>query len=327
VRSTTHLVHAASWLRHTADRDRQPLVVEYLGSGTFLGRDNVDPADAEHYLSLAGRLEWRPAGGAATEGDVAGRPVLLCVGAPGLRAYAALVRRHPAAPPEVVVVDEGLGSYGTWRTRRAAYLRQGGREPRTTVRAVAVAAGSRVLTGTRWALYQERHGGWRVSEPVAAEFRRHLGGLPAPAGRVVYLTQPWPALGLVDEGAYRAHLEAVDGACATAGLSLTVRPHPAEDPGRYAGLVSAARTGPAELDRAVSSAAAVLGADSTALLNLAAIHGTPALRVRVPGLERLTAGLAPRQRRLLDAFLPPPRTAEELGTALAAIGPPPTASA
>ena len=62
---------------------------------------------------------------------------------------------------------------------------------------------------------------------------------------------------------------------------------------------------PAELDRQVVGARLVLGGNSTALLNLAAVHRTPAVRVMVPELAPLDAALGSRQRSLLDAFLPP----------------------
>ncbi|MGL5862681.1 MAG: hypothetical protein ACRCY9_15625, partial [Phycicoccus sp.] len=161
---------------------------------------------------------------------------------------------------------------------------------------------------------------WRVVPEVAAEFRAGLGGTPAPEGSAVLLTQPWVELGLLPAAGYAAHVDAVARACAARGLQLRVRAHPAEDPGRYSGLDVADGAGPAELDRAVTTASVVLGADSTALLNTAAVHGTPAVRVSVPGLEHLAAGLGARQRRLLDAYLPRPRHPADLGPGLDAAG-------
>lgn len=322
VRSTTHLVHAASWLRHLAEREPGPVVVDYRGSGPFLGRDNVDAGDARRLLGLDGQLAYRaPGDGAGEPGRPGRRRVLLSVGAPGIKPYLRLLRADPAHRPEVVVVDEGLGSYGTWRTRRAAYRRQGGREPWPTVRSVAVSGAGVLLTGTRWALYEQQQAGqWRLSAAVSAEFRRRLTGSPAPAGRAVYLTQPWTALGLLTPAAFRAHLAEVEGACARAGLDLVVRPHPAERREAYDGVVLDPGHGPAELDRAVVSSA-VLGSDSTALLNVAALYGTPAVRVWLPELALLDRGLAPRQRSLLDAFLPAPVPLASLTAALTAARP------
>ena len=42
------------------------------------------------------------------------------------------------------MVDEGIGSYGNWRSRRAAYVRKGGREPEVSLRAAAVAGANAV---------------------------------------------------------------------------------------------------------------------------------------------------------------------------------------
>jgi hypothetical protein len=122
----------------------------------------------------------------------------------------------------------------------------------------------------------------------------------------VYLTQPWVELGLVTEHAFGEHLRQVAQACADAGLELAVRPHPAERGGRYAVWHELGRDRPAELDPAVLAAAVVIGTDSTALLNLAAVLGRPALRVSLPQLRHLENGLGIRQRALLDTFLPPP---------------------
>ena len=62
--------------------------------------------------------------------------------------------------------------------------------------------------------------------------------------------------------------------------------------------------GPGELDPQVAGAAVVLGTSSTALLNVASLYGTPALRVAVPELAHLDDQLSHRQRSLLDAYLP-----------------------
>ncbi|MGL5867376.1 MAG: hypothetical protein ACRCYX_16150 [Dermatophilaceae bacterium] len=324
VRSTTHLVYAASWLREMAGRSggREVVVVD-LGSRPFLGRDRVDPADAVRRLSLGGRLPVRPAGSSAWWVAERGEErVLLSVGAPATKAWARMCAAASGRRPRMVVVDEGLGSYGDWRTRRAAWARQGVSEPWRTVRALTLAGAGRVLTDVRWALYEEdgrsqqRRRGWRVVPEVAAEFRVGLAGAPADAGTAVLLTQPWVELGLVSAGEYAAHVDAVARVCQGHGLHLRVRAHPAEDPRRYADLDLVDGVGPAELDRAVTSATVVLGADSTALLNLAAVHGTAAVRVAVPGLEHLAAGLAARQRRLLDAYLPAPRHPDDLGPGL-----------
>lgn len=324
VRSTTHLVHAASYLRDLAGRGAPAITVDYLGSGRFLGRDNVAQEDARRLLGVDGLVRVRePRGRERWSARPGERRVYLSVGVPGIKPYLRLVAGDPARRPRVVVIDEGIGSYGDWRTRRAAWRRQGGREPWPTVRAGAVSAADRLLTDERWALYEEgADGTWRVVDQVAEEFRRLTRGPGGAAGRAVFLTQPWVDLGLVREASYLSHIEAVAASCDTAGLRLEVRPHPAERAERYAGFDVARGGGPAELDRGVATAVVVLGADSTALLNVAAVHARPALRVGMPELDHLQAGLGPRQRRLLDAFLPPARPPRELRPALAALGGP-----
>ena len=58
------------------------------------------------------------------------------------------------------------------------------------------------------------------------------------------------------------------------------------------------------LRRWLIGAAGVVGGTSTALLNLAALHGLPSARLVVPGLEHLEDELGADQRALLDAYLP-----------------------
>ena len=177
------------------------------------------------------------------------------------------------------------------------------------MRSLAVATGARTLTDLRWSLYREAPSGWTVDERVAAEFRLRLNGPPAPPRRAVYLAQPWTALGVLGPAAYRAHLDEVRRVVARAGLELVVKPHPWETAAVYHGL-GVLEGGPAELERPVVGAALVIGANSTALLNVAAIHATRVARVTLPELAPLDAALSPGQRSLLDAFLPP---AESVG--------------
>lgn len=317
VRSVTHLVHATSYLSSlrralAAAGDPAAIVVDYLGSGRFLGTDPVSDEAADRWLSIDGTLAVRrPSGPLRYAAQGAGRHVYLSVGVPGIKPWLGMVRTRPGRPPHVVVVDEGLGSYGTWRSRRAAYRRQGGREPRPTVRAAAVSLASRILTAERWALYTRPSGGaWQVDEAVASPFRAvRRPGAAARTDVAVYLTQPWVELGLVDVARYVEHLHGVADGARRAGLRLAVRPHPAEAGDRYLGLKGIellAADGPAELDPQVLRAAAALGADSTALLNVSALHGLPGVRVGLPELAVLEASLAPDQRSLLDAYLPAP---------------------
>ena len=308
VRNVSHLVHAHSYLTHLAANAGRPVVVDYLGSGEFLGRDTVPDAEADRLLGLGGRLPVeRPTGAARYAARPGEDRVLLCVGAPATRAFARMVRSDPRHPPRVVVVDEGIGTYGDRATRLAAYRRQGGRGPWPVVRAAVVAGADRILTAQRWALFAEdRRGRWDVVEEVAAPIRALLEGTDGPPGRAVLLTQPWVDLGLVREDDYLGYVDEIATVLRDRGLRLLVRRHPAEPPGRYAGREVLPPGVPAELDRAVVSAEVALGADSTALLNVAALWGTRALRVTMPELAGLDRGLGPDQRALLDTYLPAP---------------------
>jgi hypothetical protein len=310
VRNRTHLVYASSYLRHVLAHHRGPVELTVLPTGTLLAEGPLGTPAVRGLLPGDERLTVR----LSDTADVRAAPVdteLLCIGAPTVRAWSAFTLAHRGRRPRVVVVDEGIGSYGTWRTRRAAYRREAGREPRSTVRALVVATGARILPDLRWSLYRQGPSGWAVDERIAAEFRLRLSGRPAPPGRAVYLTQPWTALGLLDLAQYRAHLDVVGRATEAAGLALVVKPHPWEPAEVYRGL-TVLEGGPAELERPVVEAELVIGANSTALLNLAAVHGTPVARVVVPQLAELDAALGPRQRSLLDAFLPPAATADRL---------------
>ncbi|KAB7741923.1 hypothetical protein GA707_17120 [Nostocoides sp. F2B08] len=299
VRGRTHLVYAASFLRTLTDR----VSVHYLSGPDFLGA-KVTSDEVLTHLPEGVRLEMCSS---ADELPPRGPLTYIAVGAPGLRPLAAMRRAQLFRRIDVVVVDEGLGSYGDRRTRYAAYRRQGGHAVRSAVRAAAVDLGARTLTGTRWPLYLKDRD-WAVFEPVGEEFRRALGPLDPTAAdprRAVFLSQPWVDLGLSSEDRYLAHVMRLATEQADLGRRLVVRPHPAEPPERYRDFATMVEVGPAELDPEVVGAGLVIGASSTALLNLAALHGTPVHRVRAPGTEHLEARLSADQRRLLSRYLPP----------------------
>lgn len=331
VRNRTHLVHVASYVRHLLATRAGEVVVRSLGTGGFLGRTTVTAEDVVDFLPGDPGLTvvTGPDPAALAPGDGV-EWVYLAVGAPGIKPWARMVAHQPLHRPHVVVVDEGLGTYGTWRTRRDAWVRQGGGRVWPTVRALAVSTAVARLTDERWALYvREDHrpgrrpdgagpaaahpARWRVNPAVADEFRRRL---PSPArrtDRAVYLAQPWVALGLLTADDYLAHLAEIGTAAAAAGLDFVVRPHPADPDDLYRGLPVAVGHGPAEMDPDVVAARVALGSTSTALLNLAALYGTTAVRVRHPRLDHLDLGLGPDQRSLLDQFVP--ASAEPAGLA------------
>ena len=215
VRSATHLLHAGGYLRHLLATTTGSVVVDYLGSGTFLGRDPVSNEHVHSLLPRDDRLTLQVPGWPSVTPGRAGaggeRRILLSVGAPGIKPYLRLLARE-CSRPEVVVLDEGIGTYGDWRTRRDAWRRQGGREPWPTVRSLAVTAASRLLTDHRWALYENVGGTWRVVPEVAAAFAARVVAPVGNTGRsrlAVYLTQPWVELGLVTEQAFGEHLRQV----------------------------------------------------------------------------------------------------------------------
>jgi hypothetical protein len=311
VASVTHLVYAASYLRHLLDTSDGPVTVVNFGLRRFMGRANVGAQDVAALLPDDPRLSLvaseSPERWHSRPGE---RRIYVGIGAPGIKPYLRLRAAAAGRGLRVVVVDEGIGSYGDWRTRRDSWQREGGRGPWPAVRALAVTGARRLLTDERWALYRldstSDGFGWRVDERVAAEFRRRLGEFSAgvaPPG-VVFLSQPWVELGMLSEQAYLGHLREIAAECEAAGRSFLLRTHPAEDQSRYAGLAVSRQRGPAELDPQVAGAVSVLGTSSTALLNVAALYGTAAVRVAVPELAHLDDELSAGQRSLLDAFLP-----------------------
>lgn len=298
VASPTHLLYISSYLRRLLESGPVEMVVPPGG--------RVDPT-APQALSLLPEtpdLAVRVAAEWMVPPD--SRLTYVAVGAPGLKAYARLRAANPRRRIPVVVTDEGLGTYGTWRTRRAAWAREGVAEPWRTVRSIAVTGGARALTSTRWPLYVRDGVAWQVADAVAHEFRRRVprqaDGAPA-RRRVVLLSQPWPELGVVTERDHLRHVERLAVQVRAAGGELAVRAHPSEPDGRYAAVEALARAVPAELDPAVVGARAVIGGPSTALLNLAAVHGVPAVRVGVPGRPDLDAEVSPAQASLLKYFV------------------------
>jgi hypothetical protein len=305
VKSTTHLVYAASYVRSVLATTRRPVTLVDLGLGQFMGRANVTPHDVRALMPTDGRLTVvAPRGDERWSARPGERLVYVAVGAPGIKPYLRLRTTHGLRQIHTVVIDEGIGSYGSWRTRRDACLRQGATPLWSTVRSLAVSASRLLLTSERWTLYRCADQGWRVDERVASEFRDTAGEAPGPARTAVFLCQPWVDLGLMEEQCHLDHLRAVSEACAGAGLRFRVRPHPAEDASRYRDFEVTSAPGPGELDPQVAHASVVLGTSSTALLNVASLYGTPAVRVAVPELAHLDDRLSRQQRSLLDAYLP-----------------------
>lgn len=326
VASQTHIVYAASYIRSLLASDRGSVVVIDMGLRWFLGERRVSQEDLEELLPDHPRLSLQTLSEVGWRVSPAARVVYVAIGAPGAKALLRLRATNPLRRLPVIVVDEGLGSHGTWRTRREAMLREGGRPGRSTVRALISAGTRAVMTTRRWSLYERANGRFVVNPDVSREFLAGTrGGPSAPGARFsdddrplgVFLSQPWVELGVLDNATYVGHLEELIRAAAEVGVRLRVLPHPAEDAARFARLDALVHHSPAELDAVVSDAAVVLGASSTALLNLAAVHGMPAIRVSLPTVSLLDAELSSRQRELLDQYLSPPVAIGQLGLALA----------
>lgn len=319
MRSRSHLVYASAYLRHLLrQRGVGRVTVVNLGLGAFLGVEQVTEGDVTSRLPAGERISVEHARSAENWRAKPGEALIyLAVGAPGIKPYLRLLLANRSRLHRVVV-DEGLGSYGGWRARWAAGRRQGGRGLRALLRAVAVTLAQRCFTDERWALYRRTGSGWWPDSRIASEFRAQLAPAAPGAGNraVVLLSQPWVELGQLSAERYLSVLQDVRRSCAAAGLSLRVRTHPAEDETRYALLQRDGclddGSGPAELDRTVVDAATVLGFNSTALINLSAVFGTPVLRLALPELAAVETGMSAGQASLLDAFVPGPVPISEL---------------
>lgn len=313
--SLTHVIYGASWLRQLRARTTGGLTVAVAKTHSFLGsgRLTLDDVAAE----LAGidglRVVPAPADLRIPRGYEA---TYLSVGAPGIHDWLGMHRANPLTRIPVVVTDEGLSSYGTWRTRRDAWRREGGAEPRTTVRALAFTGARAALTSTSWLLHRRSPDGWMLRTPIAQEFRRRAER-GRPSELAIFCSQPWVELGLVTASQYTSFVLTVARQAEEAGLRFAVRPHPVEDASRYAPYLRVLDGGtPAEFDPSCVDAAVVLGASSTALINLAAVHGVPAVRVHHPAVAQLDHGLSRDQESLIDTYLGVPVSPTALARAL-----------
>jgi hypothetical protein len=294
IRNRTHVVYVASWLRKAvADEGEPASLVEINGSGRI----------AEELCRADGLLAGIDVSVVDRHPTRSGRHYFVSIGSPGMRAWARFRCSPSAWPLRTVVVDEGIGSYGTVATKRAALRREGSREPWLTVRALAGRAARRLLPDESWRLYERSGDRWAVNDAVAAEFRRVT--VPPGAGqRVVFLTQPWVEFRLISEFDYLSHLAAVAELVDGAGMDFRIRPHPTEPDGRYSRFGTLPTGLPAELDPEVLGARLLLGETSTALLNLAAVHGLSAARVIGPLAGDHSLALSDAQAALFRQFVP-----------------------
>ncbi len=295
IASRTHILYGAAWIRKMlADSGTSEATIKVTKPKSFLGTPAIALDDIRAALPASVTVAaWE-------DDDFADTGPIWClsVGAVGIKPWFRLQTSHLRTRVPVVVTDEGLGSYGTWRSRREAWRRQGVHEPWRSLRTAAVSTATRILTSERWALHQETPAGWELNQDIVNEFRL-LGTRTAPTRKAVFLSQPWPELGVMSENAYLDHVAEVADVCGRAGLEFSVHPHPAEDPHRYSAWSTMAKRPLAELDHGTINAAVVIGTSSTALINLSAIHHTPVIRVATPELSKLDEELSPRQASLL----------------------------
>lgn len=222
------------------------------------------------------------------------------IGSPSIRRVFDSDRPRP--PARSVVLDEGLGSYGSIRSRVGALRREGSEMSNALARAILRTLAINVTPRWRWQTYKLTGEGWVINEAVAQAFR--TAAEPAKlSDRVILLTQPWVELGLANETHIRAKVSRIAHATEAAGLELVVCSHPHERVRCYDGIATVNGVGPSELQASVIGARLVIGDTSTALLNLAAIFGVAS--IRVSGLAKAVP-LSAAQQGLLDHFVGPP---------------------
>lgn len=316
VTSSAHLLYGKAWLRSLLSTEPTSVTVVLADPRRFLGIQQLSLDDAQAALAgLRGvRLVSAQDVGLMAPADSVMR--YLAVGAPGIKPFLRLRAANPTRSIETVVTDEGISSYGTWRTRRDAWLREGGGEPRATVRALAMFGARRALTTKRWSTFRRSAGSWEVNPWVADEFRA-AGVRSTPVPAAVFCSQPWVELGLVSDDEYTSFVLSVADRCRSAGLDFTLRPHPAERLERYPASLDVSRAAmPAELDSQCINASVILGASSTALLNLSAVHEVPVIRVSPPQVAALDSELSKDQASLLAHYLGAPADLESLASRL-----------
>lgn len=302
VKNRSHLVYIASYVRTLVD-GVTPIRVSFVAAPAFLTSAAVTVDDARELLPQGGSVTVED-GMPGWRFDDAARCLYVAVGAPGLKAVARLRRANPTRRIEVVVTDEGIGSYASRDSRRAALERHGTPAAKAAARTLVTAAIARACTTLRWPTFRSVGSSWEVLSAVAAEFGRELGDArPGSDASAVILTQPVVDLGWCSPEAYLAYVRRLADAAAAAGLRPLVRPHPAEDRARYAEFDIMLSRGTAELDPDVVRASLALGGPSTALINLSAMVGMPVVWVSEPSVAHLDTDVSPEQAGIFEAFL------------------------
>lgn len=288
-RSQTHLLYAASYAHAMMARYSKVLLLDVDA------RIGPDVRTSPWLRRLGARIEF-----VDRLPPSLGRIDRAYVGSPAIRRVFDLDRPRP--PARSIILDEGLGSYGSIRTRFGALRREGSATSsalgRAIVRSVAIASTPR----WHWRTYELSGQGWAINEAIARAFR--AAAEPAqPLDRIVLFTQPWVELGLANETQLHAGVSRIADAVEAAGLEFIVCSHPGERAQRYEDFTTLRGAGPCELEAAVIGARLVVGDTSTALLNLASIFGVSS--IRVSGLASVVP-LSAAQKALLDVFVGAP---------------------
>jgi hypothetical protein len=220
------------------------------------------------------------------------------VGTPALRR----LRRQSLGPQpgRSVVVDEGLGSYGSLSTRFDALRREDAPLLSAATRSAARSMARALASHWRWATYERDAAGWQVNPSIAAAFRAAAATPVQMSDDVILLTQPWVDLGLLGKDEYRRYVGTIAELATAEGLRLVIRPHPGESIRGFDGIPLLNNQAPAELQPEIRGARLVIGETTTALLNLAAIFGVQGARLTRPGTM---VRLARAQHDLLETFL------------------------
>lgn len=301
IRGASHLIYLSAWLRTVLDDPDAEATVRIVEHSA---RPLPMPLDPLFEISdRLQRVDAHPSSPAPHD--------YVSIGTPGIKPWVRLRIEHRRDRLRAVAIDEGLGSYATWRQRRRAIVREGGSEPWATVRSLAADVSGRFLADERWRLHRRTNAGWELNERIAAEFR--CAAPPrSPSDDVVYLTQPWVGLGAVEVSDYLSYLHEAARHVEHLGLRFRVRPHPAERLELYDGFNLAPGRGPAEFDADVINARTLVGESTTALLNMAAIHGSQAIQLRGPLPQFTSEWLSDDQRALFAHYLGGPISLERL---------------
>lgn len=332
-KSRAHLTYVAAYVHDLLAQHPAGCVrVSVIEAPAFMAAPAVTAETVRDALGADDRITVE-AGLPQWKFDPASTAQYVSVGAPGMKSWVRLKRANPRRRFDVIVTDEGIGTYGDVAQRAAAMQRQHVKPWVAWPKALLIAAAARALTTTRWATYLPSGADWEVNPAIAAEFRRGLtsgagarqaaAGHPAPHNRAVIVTQPFADMGLIDAATQVAYVQTLAEAAVRAGLVPAVRPHPAEEPSRYE-LVSVngqpievlSGVGTLELDPQIVDARVVLGGPSTGLVNVSALFNTPVVWVSVPGLEYLDTEVSKAQAGIFRSYLGEPVATQDVHSEL-----------